>query len=159
MSAGVAVTETPPAEPTAPAKKRRERTPRAKAMRLLLYTFLTVMALAWLVPVGTAVYNSFRYWEADTQPNGAFSLPTTLTLDNYRDAWDVGEMSKTFGNTAFIVIPSLILTLLLASMVAYACTRYSWKFNIAFLVLFTAGNLMPQQVLFQPLFQFLKRMP
>ena len=68
-------------------------------------------------------------------------------------------MAKTFGNTAFIVIPALFFTLLLAAMVAYACTRYSWKFNIAFLVLFTAGNLMPQQVLFQPLFQFFKRMP
>jgi multiple sugar transport system permease protein len=44
-------------------------------------------------------------------------------------------------------------------MVAFACTRYSWRFNVAFLVLFTAGNLMPQQVLFQPLFQIFKRVP
>jgi len=128
-------------------------------MRVALHAFLIVMALAWLLPVGTAFYNSFRYYEADTQPNGAFSRPETLTLDHYRDAWNVGEMASTFGNTAFIVIPSLLLTLLLAAIVAYACTRYSWRFNIAFLVLFTAGNLMPQQVLFQPLFQFFKRTP
>ena len=29
--------------------------------------------LAWLVPIGTAVYSSFRYFEADTQVNGVFS--------------------------------------------------------------------------------------
>ena len=87
-------------------------------MRLLLHTFLVVMALAWLVPIGTAIYNSFRYYVSDTQPNGPFSLPDTLTLDNYRDAWNVGEMGKTFGNTAFIVIPALFLTLLLAAIVA-----------------------------------------
>ena len=135
------------------------RGPRMTPMRAVLHVFLIVMALAWLLPIGTAVYNSFRYYQSDTQPNGPFSAPETLTLDNYRDAWEVGEMAKTFGNTAFIVIPALLLTLLLSAMVAYACTRYSWRFNIAFLVLFTAGNLMPQQVLFQPLFQILKRLP
>jgi multiple sugar transport system permease protein len=68
-------------------------------------------------------------------------------------------MSHTFRNTAFIVLPALFLILLLSSMLAFACTRYSWRFNIAFLVLFTAGNLMPYQVLFQPLFQIYKRVP
>ena len=135
------------------------RSARVRPMRVALYAFLTVMALAWLLPVVTALYNSFRFYEADTQPNGPFALPETLTLENYRAAWRVGEMGKTFMNTAFIVLPALVLTLLLASMVAYACTRYSWKFNVAFLVLFTAGNLMPQQVLFQPLFQLFKHTP
>ncbi len=141
------------------ASARGRRTFSVKPARVVLQVFLLVMAVAWLIPVGTGVYNSFRYYENDTQVNGPFSAPETLTLDNYRDAWNVGEMGKTLGNTAFIVIPSLILILLLASMVAYACTQYSWRFNIAFLVLFTAGNLMPQQVLFQPLFQFFKRIP
>ena len=135
------------------------RGPRITPRRLVLHAFLIVMALGWLLPIGTAVYNSFRHYQSDTLPNGPFSAPETLTLDNYRDAWEVGEMARTFGNTAFIVVPALFLTLLLSAMVAYACTRYSWRFNVAFLVLFTAGNLMPQQVMFQPLFQILKRLP
>ena len=140
-------------------RRAQRRGSRVKPMRMLLHGFLVVMAIGWLVPIGTAIYNSFRDYATDTQPNGPFAAPESLTLDNYRAAWDVGEMSKTFGNTAFIVIPALFLTLLLAAIVAYVCTRYSWKFNIVFLVLFTAGNLMPQQVLFQPLFQFFKYMP
>lgn len=134
-------------------------TKRLKAPRVILHTFLVVMAVAWLIPIGTAVFNSFRNYASDTQVNGPFSWPEALTFQNYRNAWNVGEMAKTFGNTAFIVIPALLLTLFLASMVAFACTRFSWRFNIAFLVLFTAGNLMPQQVLFQPLFQIFKRIP
>jgi multiple sugar transport system permease protein len=130
-----------------------------RAPRVLLHVFLVVVALAWLLPLATAVYSSFRYYVSDTQVNGVFSLPETFTLDNYRDAWTVGEMGSTFANTAFIVIPSLFLILLLSSALAFACTRFSWRFNIAFLVLFTAGNLMPQQVLFQPLFQIFKRIP
>jgi multiple sugar transport system permease protein len=132
---------------------------RITPMRVLLHVFLITMAVAWLIPIGTAIYNSFRFYEADTQVNGPFSLPDRLTLQNYRDAWNVGEMGKTFFNTAFIVIPALVLILLLSSAVAFACTRFSWRFNIAFLVLFTAGNLMPYQVLFQPLFQIYKRVP
>jgi len=141
------------------ARARRRRGTRITPMRVLLQTFLITMAVAWLIPIGTAIYNSFRFYEADTQVNGPFSLPDRLTLDNYRDAWRVGHMSHTFRNTAFIVLPALFLILLLSSMLAFACTRYSWRFNIAFLVLFTAGNLMPYQVLFQPLFQIYKRVP
>lgn len=140
-------------------RRRRHKGGRIKPMRVLLHAFLIGVAIAWLIPIGTAVYNSFRYYESDTQVNGPFSAPDTLTLDNYREAWTVGEMTKTFWNTAYIVIPALFLILLLSSMAAYACTRYSWRFNILFLVLFTAGNLMPQQVLFQPLFQIYKRVP
>ena len=44
-------------------------------MRVLLYVVLTVLALGWLVPIGTAVYSSFRHFEADTQVNGVFSWP------------------------------------------------------------------------------------
>lgn len=141
------------------ARQGRQPKPPLRPMRIVLHVFLIATALAWLLPIGTAIYNSFRYYESDTQVNGPFSLPDALTLDNYRDAWGVGNMGTTFFNTAFIVLPSLFLILLLSSMVAFACTRYSWKFNIAFLVLFTAGNLMPQQVLFQPLFQIFKRVP
>lgn len=141
------------------ARERRRRGTRLTPARVLLQAFLITMAVAWLIPIGTAIYNSFRFYEADTQVNGPFSLPDRLTLDNYREAWRVGHMSHTFRNTAFIVLPALFLILLLSSMLAFACTRYSWRFNIAFLVLFTAGNLMPYQVLFQPLFQMYKRVP
>jgi multiple sugar transport system permease protein len=137
----------------------RARRGGVKPMRVLLYVVLTVLALGWLLPIGTAVYSSFRYFEADTQVNGVFSAPKTLTLENYRDAWNVGEIGSHFLKTAFIVLPALVLILLLASCVAFACTRYSWKFNIFFLMLFTAGNLMPVQVIFQPLFQIYKRVP
>ena len=141
------------------ARQGRQPKPPLRPMRIVLHVFLVTMALAWLLPIGTAVYNSLRFYESDTQVNGPFSAPNSLTLDNYREAWDVGNMGRTFFNTGFIVLPSLFLILLLSSMVAFACTRYSWRFNVTMLVLFTAGNLMPQQVLFQPLFQIYKRVP
>jgi multiple sugar transport system permease protein len=131
---------------------------RARYSRALLYVFLTFMALIWLVPVGSAMYAAFRPY-AETQKYGIFSWPRALTLQNFKDAWTQGNMTHTFMNTMFILIPSIILILFLSSTMAFAVSRYSWRFNIAFLLLFTAGNLLPPQVLFQPLFQMFKAMP
>ena len=127
--------------------------------RILLHTFLIVVAIGWLIPIGAAIYASFRFFAGDTSVNGVFSMPESLTLQNYRDAWKVGEIRSHFFKTAFIVLPALALILLLSSMLAFACTRFSWRFNIFFLVLFTAGNLMPVQVIFQPLFRIYKWVP
>ena len=136
----------------------RRQPRRARLSRIGLYVFLTSMALLWLVPVGGAIYASLRPY-GETQKFGIFSVPKTLTLQNYRNAWSQGSMSRAFGNTMFIVIPSLLLILFLSSAMAFAVSRFSWRFNVTLLLVFTAGNLLPPQVLFQPLFQMFKAMP
>ena len=56
-----------------------------------------------------------------------------------------------------ILVPALMLTLFFSSMVAFVASRFSWRFNILMLSIFTAGNLLPQQIIIQPLFQFYNR--
>ena len=75
------------------------------------------------------MYSSFRP-STDTIDQRLVLVPETLTLDNYRNAWKEGDMRSHFCKTAFIVLPALVLTLFFASMVAFVCTRYSWRFNI-----------------------------
>jgi multiple sugar transport system permease protein len=120
--------------------------------------FLTTMAVLWLVPLAGAVYASFRPY-AETQRLGIFSFPKTLTVQNYKNAWTQGGMTRAFENTMFIVIPSLILILGMSSAVAFTVSRFSWRFNVVLLLVFTAGNLLPPQVIFQPLFQMFKAIP
>ncbi len=135
-----------PAQPKAPVKPGR----------ILLYVFLTLTALVWLVPIVGAVFSSFRPF-SETVRDGYISFPDTLTLDNYKNAWNQGDILRKYWNTWLILAPALVLTLFFSSMVAFAASRYSWKFNIFFLVLFTAGNLLPQQIIIQPLFQMYNR--
>ncbi len=139
------------------AEFEKNKTP-VRPTRILLYVFLTLTALVWLVPIVGAVFASFRPF-SETVREGAFSWPNSFTLDNYRDAWEQGDILRKYWNTALILVPALTLTLFFSSMVAFAASRYSWKFNIAFLVLFTAGNLLPQQIIIQPLFQMYNRVP
>ena len=51
-----------------------------------LHAFLIVAALFWLAPVAWAVYTSLRPY-SETAENGYVSLPDTLTLENYTNAW------------------------------------------------------------------------
>ena len=76
-----------------------------------------------------------------------------FTFENYVNAWARGDFAQTFTNTAIIVIPSVLITLLLASSVAFVLARFSFKFNLTLLALFTAANLLPQQALLVPLFR------
>jgi multiple sugar transport system permease protein len=99
-----------------------------------------------------ALYAALRT-DRDTIQNGYFSWPTGLTLDNFVSAWNGAEIPRAYLNTLVITIPSVIIALLVASMVAFAVTRFSWRFNILALMIFTAGNLLPQQIIIVPLYQ------
>ena len=67
-------------------------------------------------------------------------------------------MGNAFGNTMFIVIPALISS---CSCRARWRSRQSLLMALQrrLLLVFTAGNLLPPQVIFQPLFQMYKAMP
>jgi multiple sugar transport system permease protein len=63
------------------------------------------------------------------------------------------ELPVYFTNTVLITLPAVFLILLLGSLIAFVVTRYSFKFNVAMLLLFTAGNLLPPQLVFIPVFK------
>ena len=134
------------------------RGPRITLGRVLLYAFIALTALLWLVPIAGTIFASFRPF-AETIRDGFFSWPQSLTLDNYQNAWEQGDIARKYWNTVVILVPALIFTLFFSSMVAFVCSRYSWRFNILMLSIFTAGNLLPQQIIIQPLFQFYNRVP
>lgn len=125
---------------------------RIRPQRVVLYGFLSIMAVTWLFPLLWALYTSLRPY-AETQRLGYISAPTVLNLDNFIDAWGRGNFETHFFNTLLITVPAVIVTLLLASWVAFSVSRFSWRFNLFVLLIFTAGNLLPPQVIIVPLFK------
>ncbi|WP_422771111.1 carbohydrate ABC transporter permease [Plantactinospora sp. WMMC1484] len=122
------------------------------------HLFLTTMAVMWLVPLLWTLYTALRPKEA-TDRYGYWSLRGPLNLDNFAAAWEQSGMARYFVNSAIIVVPAVLLTLVLASMMAFAVSRFTWRFNLTLLVMFTAGNMLPPQVLAAPLFEMFKRTP
>jgi multiple sugar transport system permease protein len=127
---------------------------RIKPRRVALYVFLITLTFVWLVPFFVAVYEAVRT-NADVTKNGIFSLPQSFTIENFINAW--GQTTPTFPqayfNTLVITIPAVIIVLLVGSMVAYAISKYSWRLNLVVLMLFTAGNLLPQQAIILPMYR------
>lgn len=114
--------------------------------------FMLVAAILWITPVAFAIYVSLRPIE-ETNRLGYVSIAHRLTLSNFANAWSQSEMWRFFLNSVWITAPAVVLTLLLASMVAFVIARMSFRFNVALLILFTAGNLLPQQVIITPLYR------
>lgn len=137
-----------------PVRRRRRIRPR----RVLLHVFLIVMMLIWLFPLVWAIYTALRPY-ADTQAHGYVSLAATLNLDNFVNAWQQANIPRAYLNTLIVAVPAVIVTLLAASMVAFAVSRFSWRFNLLVLLLFTAGNLLPQQVIIVPLYRLYLLLP
>jgi multiple sugar transport system permease protein len=134
------------------------RKPPKRGRRRLLYAFLTLMAATWLFPLLWALYTALRPI-SDTLRDGYISLPTTLNLDNFINAFNQADFPKFYLNTLFVTIPAVLLTLFVASMVAFAVSRFSWRFNLVALMIFTAGNLLPQQVIIIPLYWIYQFVP
>lgn len=125
---------------------------RIRPARVALHMFLGAMVALWLFPLFWAIYSSLRPY-SDTVLHGSISWPSGgLSFINYQTVWTQADIPYYYVNTLVIVIPGVILTLLLASMVAFCCTQFSWKFNLIVLMLFTAGNLLPPQVIIRPLY-------
>ena len=131
---------------------------RVRPARILLHAFLMFTALSFLAPLLWTVYTSLRPY-ADTAERGYVSLPGTLNFDNYTNAWTNAEMPRYYLNTLLVTVPGVVLTLLLASFVAFGIARFSWRGNIALLILFTAGNLLPPQVILTPLYRLYLQLP
>lgn len=146
-------------EPTilAVADRRSRRRPLTPA-RVLLHTVLIISGIAWVLPLAWAVFTSFRSYE-DTAQKGYVSWPERLSLQNYVQAFTQGELSKYFLNTMIIVVPALLLTLFLSSMAAFVLSRFSFRGNLFMLLMFTAGNLLPPQVIITPLFHIFRLVP
>jgi multiple sugar transport system permease protein len=122
------------------------------------HLFLVVMSAFWLAPLLWTLYTSLRP-KSDTDKYGYWSLHGSFNFGNYRTAWTHGQLPTYFVNSLYIAVPAVVLTLVLASMMAFAVSRFRWKFNVTLLILFTAGNMLPPQVLAAPLFEMFKHTP
>jgi len=134
-----------------PGRPRPARNTRA---HLLLGT----VSVLWLVPLLWAVYTSLRSYE-DTSRHGYFSLPHSFGLENLTDAWTQSGMPHFFLNSVLITVPAVLGTLLFSAAVAFFVTRFDFRWNLALLILFTAGNLLPPQVLITPLYRLYLLIP
>ena len=141
-------------------REARARTgpPGIRWTRVAAHAFLITTAVLWIIPLLWAVYTSLRPY-ASTADRGYFSIGGAYNLDNFSAAWNQADFPHFYWNTLIVTVPAMVLVLLFSSFVAFGVARFDWKLNVALLMLFTAGNLLPQQVIITPLYRIFLDIP
>lgn len=120
---------------------------------LIIITILTAFPFIWLFVL------SFK---TDTEIlNSPFSLPESFDFSNYRRALDTLPLVKMFGNTLFVVIFALSISLLCTFMLSYAITRLQFKskhLQNGLYLLFVAGLTIPPYIVIFPTYRIIVSM-
>jgi multiple sugar transport system permease protein len=109
----------------------------------------SVISLLWFAPILLVLVTSFRSFN-DIALNGVASLPHSFTFSTYTQAWHLGGLGQALINSMIVTVPTVFLSLLLASAAAFGLSRYRIPFRRTILLLMLAGNLLPVQTILIP---------
>jgi multiple sugar transport system permease protein len=137
---------------TAVDEARVEIRKRKKQKHIIAQTTLAVLSVLWLIPIVWTFYISLRPYEDTQSSESLMGWPKHLNFDNYTKAWNQSDFLHFFINSAIITIPAVIITLFLASLITF-------RFNLILLLVFTAGNLLPPQIILVPLYRMYLVLP
>ena len=123
---------------------------KAKISKAIIYAFLVLMAIIYIVPLIWVFLVSFKTnSEIFTNP---FGLPESFYLDNFTFAWTAGKLGVATLNSAIVCITTLILSMIIGSMAAFAISRLRWKLSKVCLTYFLIGMMIPIHCVLIPLF-------
>ncbi|MGE7216291.1 carbohydrate ABC transporter permease [Priestia koreensis] len=125
---------------------------RSKTMHvvMILVTLLIAIPLLWVF------LNSFKTSKQIlTDP---WSLPESITLKNYLNAWGEGGLGVGFINSAWITLLTVFLIVLISSMAAYVLAKKMFRLKRVIYLLFLMGLMLPTFLAMTPLFLLLNDM-
>ncbi|MCF6467658.1 carbohydrate ABC transporter permease [Nonomuraea sp. MG754425] len=113
------------------------------SLTALKYLSLVAAAAVVLLPLLTMFSTSFKTPQEMAEGDILAPPANWLNLENYRVAFENGNMLAAFGNTAFILLFSITGTILIGSMAAYAIDRFRFRLKKVVVALFLVATLVP----------------
>ncbi len=131
------------------------RGPRLRLGRLPLHVLLLAVMLLWSIPTIALLVSSFREPQAITASGWwhALTAPGDFTLSNYRSVLNQRGMGRAFINSLLIAGPATVLTVLVASMAAYAFAWMSFPFRRTLFLIVVGLLVVPLQTTLIPVLQ------
>ncbi|MGY4900913.1 carbohydrate ABC transporter permease [Streptomyces sp. 900116325] len=108
-----------------------------------------LLSALWLLPIVLVLVTSTRTFD-DIAAHGVGSWPHSFTFDGFRQAWVDGGQQQALINSMLVSVPTVLLSLGLASMAAFALSRYDLPLRRVLLLVMLGGNLLPPQILLIP---------
>lgn len=129
---------------------------RGKSSKLFLRLFLLLVFLICMVPMLWMLVSSLKTRrELLTNPWG---LPKTLQWGNYVKAWEKADFPTLIRNSVVITGFSVLFMLILASMIAFAVTRYHLAFGRVVLTYILVGQTISLGMIIFPVVILLREM-
>ncbi|WP_202962960.1 carbohydrate ABC transporter permease [Spirochaeta lutea] len=132
----------------------KNRRTQKRVFRVVFYLGGTLLVAFWLIPVVIAFFTAAKSMDEIMSSPLMWTPPESWTWENFTQAWRDAGMSQYMLNSFIVTIPSVVGTLLISSLGAYALAFYRFRLNKAVLILFVSGMLIPFQMLMIPVFRF-----
>ncbi|MGW1994571.1 carbohydrate ABC transporter permease [Embleya sp. NPDC001921] len=122
-----------------------------------LHTLLIVGGLLMTFPFVWMLLTAFKSEGQMIQDPLAW-LPEPWRASNFPDAFDAMPFGRAYWNSFYIAMITVVVTLLTASMAAYAFTRIEFPFSRTLFVIFLLTQMVPTQVTLVPLYVMLSNL-
>jgi multiple sugar transport system permease protein len=120
----------------------------------LLYALILVLCVAWIIPLISVVFASFK---PESEITGGYPLspPSSLYLGNYVESMTEGTppLGTAFINTIIITVPAVLGSVFVGALAAYPLSRLRFRGSTAVYVLLIFGMMFPYQLVMVPLYQ------
>lgn len=134
---------------SAPIKHKRGNS-KQNLIHGLIYGFLIFLALVYILPLLWVVVTSLK--DDKVLMTSPWAMPDRLVFENYSYAWTMGNLGKATLNSFIVCSVTLVVSLLIGSMAAFAIARLRFKFSNLVLTYFMIGMMIPIHCVLIPLF-------
>jgi len=139
-------------EPRGPKPKRT-----FSKTNVIVYGSLFLVSIYYLLPLWVMVVTSLKGMP-EIRVGNIFAPPLEITFQPWIKAWseactgiNCDGLSRGFGNSVRILIPSVIMSILIASINGYALANWRFKGSNTFFTILIVGAFIPYQVMIYPL--------
>ena len=130
----------------------------------MLYGTLIVVCLYYILPLWVMVMTSLKGMP-EVRLGHIFGPPMEVTLQPWVKAWaeactglNCDGLSRGFWNSVQITVPSVILSIIVASVNGYALINWKFKGSEVFFTILIFGSFIPYQVMLYPMVVMLREM-
>ena len=131
---------------------------------IMLYGTLIVVCVYYLLPVWVMVMTSLKGMP-EVRIGNIFSPPVEITFQPWVKAWseactglNCDGLSRGFWNSVIITVPSVILSIAIASVNGYALINWKFKGSDVFFTILIFGSFIPYQIMLYPIVILLREM-
>ena len=124
---------------------------------IIIYGTLIVISIYYLLPLWVMIMTSLKGMP-EIRMGNIFSPPLEVTFEPWVKAWayactgtNCDGLSRGFWNSVKILIPSLILSISVASVNGYALANWKFKGSEVFFTILIFGAFIPYQIMIYPI--------